>query len=531
MRKLLAYILTVTVFFCGCSNSDQQSEISENPAETPMKKPEISEPAEKKYTDEIIRIIIPAVKKMGMTPSDEHIDAWEKYMQNKYDVRFELIYTDYISGYRVNNTGNANGIVVEDIKKAAEQGGFIYLTNSSDIMKLIDADLIMSVNESIDDIPEYTKYPSYLFENSTTSDSKRWALPLYDTSDPIILGRIYRKDWLTTAGMDVPDTPEKLYDYAMYVANEDPDGDGKRNSYIARYEMASFTRSFSDIFRAFGCYTYSDITSITWNPTLQKYELMAQNDKYIEILSFIKTLKDEGCLYKVGMNNPTGYSYEDTDSYKIASARSLTTFNIADSEICLDLNDGSVEQMFTTFFRQGFVVLKGTENISEKMNTIINLLRDNKKARLDFAVGMKDMDYIENSDHYLAGINEEFGNKRARIGVYPGFSWIDDSKVLHYDYYSNSLDDLKLIVSSRRMYDEAISGKIPADMFYEQPIDISSSEISQLNAKCLMEVHELYDLIFIHNEDIETAVNAFIESLKLQGVIDDLEEINSNLMN
>lgn len=60
--------------------------------------------------------------------------------------------------------------------------------------------------------------------------NKLYGLPRMQQLTPLAIP--YRGDWLEKFGMDVPVTPDDLYEYAVRVSKEDPDGNGVDDTWV-----------------------------------------------------------------------------------------------------------------------------------------------------------------------------------------------------------------------------------------------------------------------------------------------------------
>lgn len=122
--------------------------------------------------------------------------------------------------------------------------------SSSELASLVDQGVIAEL--PIELIRE--KAPNYAAAMDANDDGSYWTTMIYNgknygVAQPMSvypMAMYYRQDWLDAVKMDVPTTLED-YEKLMYAfANEDPDGDGQKDT----YGMAE--RAFANVFGAFG---------------------------------------------------------------------------------------------------------------------------------------------------------------------------------------------------------------------------------------------------------------------------------------
>ena len=57
--------------------------------------------------------------------------------------------------------------------------------------------------------------------------------------DPMRTCTIVRKDWLDKVGMSMPKTTDDLYQLAKAFTTKDPNGDGKKDTYLGYYSQVA----------------------------------------------------------------------------------------------------------------------------------------------------------------------------------------------------------------------------------------------------------------------------------------------------
>ncbi|TVY11748.1 extracellular solute-binding protein [Paenibacillus cremeus] len=105
----------------------------------------------------------------------------------------------------------------------------------------------MQLDKYIDAAPNLKKYPQAIWDNVKT-DGHFYIIPRVR---PLVRTGVYiRKDWLDKLGLPIPKTTDDLAKVAIAFAQNDPDGDGKANTYgiVTDAKMGNL----NPIFAAFG---------------------------------------------------------------------------------------------------------------------------------------------------------------------------------------------------------------------------------------------------------------------------------------
>jgi putative aldouronate transport system substrate-binding protein len=111
-----------------------------------------------------------------------------------------------------------------------------------------------------------------------------WVMP--------IRGVIIRTDWLKKLNLEMPKTTEELYKVAKAFADQDPDGNGKRDSYGLALSSSS-EGTINQIFRAQIWEVKDGQLVLNWDPSK-------------ELNTFKKKLYDEGIIDKDFINDKNG---------------------------------------------------------------------------------------------------------------------------------------------------------------------------------------------------------------------------------
>ncbi|MBQ4281943.1 MAG: extracellular solute-binding protein, partial [Spirochaetales bacterium] len=120
-------------------------------------------------------------------------------------------------------------------------------------------------------------------------------------------GLLVRKDWLDNLGLKAPTTLDELYDVLYAFRNNDPDGNGKKDTYgygafvedYVAYE-AYPGRRFEPLMGAFG-------VEGTWNMSADNFGLRIHDPAYYDWMVFFKKIIDNGLI------DPNWQSYKKDD--------------------------------------------------------------------------------------------------------------------------------------------------------------------------------------------------------------------------
>lgn len=153
-----------------------------------------------------------------------------------------------------------------------------------------------------DELKEYLNADGGLALESVTVDGKLYGLPKVGNSYDSVPLMFIRQDWLDNLGLGIPTTMDELMEVAKAFTHDDPDQNGKDDTYgLALDGVNVFGNSIGDanaIFYAYGAYPGPDSLAfvegkdenVTWGGT--NAEGMKQG------LSFLRELYEDGALAK-----------------------------------------------------------------------------------------------------------------------------------------------------------------------------------------------------------------------------------------
>jgi ABC-type glycerol-3-phosphate transport system substrate-binding protein len=121
-------------------------------------------------------------------------------------------------------------------------------------------------------------------------------------------GGVIRTDWLENVGMEVPETKEEFLDVLRAFTFNDPDGNGKDDTY-----GVTLTGGYTNLINIFPMVITSAFNLNGWNmhPVNGKVTLMPGQDNFMEMLDYVKQIHDEGLV------NPEWYMHKNGDSKEV----------------------------------------------------------------------------------------------------------------------------------------------------------------------------------------------------------------------
>jgi putative aldouronate transport system substrate-binding protein len=157
------------------------------------------------------------------------------------------------------------------------------------LLDLVELGLVAPVEDLMPLMPERAKlhYNDPLLINLVTFDGHQYGLP-EPPPLPRREGFVIRKDWLDKLGLEAPTTPDELLEVAKAFTEQDPDGNGKKDTYgIGGFiNGEGLGNRFDMILGAWG-------VPGVWNfAELDNFGLNVRSEKYPEALAFFKSLVD-----------------------------------------------------------------------------------------------------------------------------------------------------------------------------------------------------------------------------------------------
>jgi putative aldouronate transport system substrate-binding protein len=173
----------------------------------------------------------------------------------------------------------------------------IFFVNRDVWYKLVGEGLVAQVDDLLPLMPKRTEthYSDPNRNRIVTIDGKMYGLP--DPGQiPTTDGLVIRKDWLDTLGLGMPKTVDELIAVAKAFTENDPDGNGKNDTYgfgayveNAGVPETGLGRRFDVLMGAFG-------VAGTFNVTQDAFGLNVRNADYMGALQAVRQIVDGGYI-------------------------------------------------------------------------------------------------------------------------------------------------------------------------------------------------------------------------------------------
>lgn len=161
--------------------------------------------------------------------------------------------------------------------------------NRGALLRLVDLGLMAPVGDMMPLMPERVKlhYNDQLALDLVTFYGEQYGLP-EPPPIPKREGLVIRKDWLDKLGLDVPTTPEELFAVAEAFTTQDPDGNGKNDTYgFGGFLNGEGLGTRFDFIM--GAYGVPGVWNFTGNGD---FGLNVRSENYPEALAYFKSLVD-----------------------------------------------------------------------------------------------------------------------------------------------------------------------------------------------------------------------------------------------
>lgn len=164
----------------------------------------------------------------------------QKWLEQKFNVKIKPV--------KVTDASIASGDVPD----------LFMLGDPSNVSAYQGQGVLMSIDPNMvkEKMPEYYKdveQSKALFQTVTFSD-KLWAIPMYIDLKPYDMTMLWREDWLDKVGITkLPETLDEFEKAVYAFAKQDPDGNGKNDTYgLTGTATSTWSTGFYSVFGAYG---------------------------------------------------------------------------------------------------------------------------------------------------------------------------------------------------------------------------------------------------------------------------------------
>ncbi len=287
---LLALVVSMLVTACGQATTPTQAPAPTQAAGAPTKAP-VVEPTKAPPTVEPTKApekpvdielwFGSSVSEAGSPPDDW---AVYKIAREQLNINLKLVALPTATGdqdTKINAAAAANNLPD------------VFMVNRDPVLyKLVEQGLVAPVDDLLPLMPERTKTH---YNDPSRNKLATWDGVMYGLPDPGTLphidGLVVRRDWLDKLGLQAPTTLDEFLTVAKAFTEQDPDGNGKNDTYgyCAYIEGSGLTRAglgtrFDWIFGAYGA-------AGTWNLSdAASFGLNVRNPNYMKAVQFVNQM-------------------------------------------------------------------------------------------------------------------------------------------------------------------------------------------------------------------------------------------------
>jgi len=422
-----------------------------------------------------------------------------------------------------------------------ELTGMIRVFGAQDVLKCIDDGTILPLDEYVKDNPVYQKeFVGY--DNTMTSDGRTWGLFAgYARSG--IFARMWRKDWLDKLGLKAPETVEELYTAAKLMTENDPDGNGKKDT--VGLTSASGTWCIGDVFHAYDArLNDTQSNSITWDPVENAWGDSMLKPGMVDALKMMNALYKNGYLDNEFFTNKGSNMRDKIISGKYGSTYYWMHWGLRDAPPMIQKNvptatttavaalKGTRTTLINHIVSNGVlhVLVKGTKNPKEVVNSFINLFYDNKDAHFWGRFGIEGKNWKWDGNKVVQMKDPKTGNLMPTSGL------IDTHPKFGFAKYpvvpEGSADDQAKAIAMQNLMDKIMDDGLADQSLFNVTNLYDNPRSPKYNAI-------VADLERIFNEVIvkattgelspENAIKYYRDNMRKLGTAAAIEEMNAAL--
>lgn len=461
--------------------------------------------------------------------SSENADLKEAFIrafQEKTGIRLQVTYpprTNYMEKVTV-------------MIASGELDGLVNFFSASNVLNAIENNTIEPLNEYLEDNANW-KAMTESYRNLYSLNGNVYAISAGFEGSTFT--RSFRKDWLDRLGMDIPQTTDELFEAARAFTEEDPDGNGADDTIGL---TSSRLWNLQDIFQAFGAkLNNTGEISIAWDPVSGVWQDSMLRPEMADALEFIKRLYDCGYLDADFLTNEGSNMREKLWTGKAGSSFywAMHAYRQATTEMQNNLPEaewvevpglrGTRTEKLNSRVMGGllYVLVKGTEQPKETVNTFLNMLFD-KEMTFMLRYGMEGVTFRWDDNKVIIMTNPATGKPFETPGLIqemPQFSraaypWC-------YDGSSQEIQEtLNLIDIEKQMIEKGISDHslfLVDKMVYDVPV---SKEFTARSAAMKKVFEEEAFMAILGEKPISQALDDYRTKMRALGGDKVLKEAN-----
>ncbi len=227
----------------------------------------------------------PTASEVGPLPKD-----WVGYQKLKDELGIDLEANSLPVGANDQSSKLLAAAAADDLPD------FFTVTDRDTWSNLLDRGMLADLSDTYSKMPKRTAlmFDDAAIKYTTASDGKNygWATPSSVSPNE---GLIIRKDWLDNLGLKAPETVDEFYDVMHAFTYDDPDGNGKNDTYGFGAYIRTFNYEFypgrrlEPIMGAFG-------VEGTWDMHADSFGLMVKKPEFFQFMQFMRRMIEGGVI-------------------------------------------------------------------------------------------------------------------------------------------------------------------------------------------------------------------------------------------
>lgn len=489
----------------------------------------------------------PILEGLEFQDSAEVLDVHVVFFENPEEGYLESIAAEFkkLSNIELNIsthiTLDLSGVkTVQQMKSTGSSGLYLFsYSNFERITELRESNEILSVEKYLENNFTWNSLPYSMRNMFLLEDGKIWAIPRGFT--PVVTGRIFRQDYLTTLELEVPNDLNSLYEVSKKLAESDPDNNGVNDTYGMIYSNAS---NLKDIFYANGVSvntsndTYHQ-TTISYSIKHGSFEDSMLFDGMEDTLNYIYKMRKEGILKRVGGRRDSGSVYiEEND--KIANVYTRIPMGVYNDDRFTIVSgilgsEAAFLNPLTYDIRDGFYVLgANTENPEKMVNTFVSMLFGDLETYLLLSHGVSGETYeVENGGVTILDYSFFERNFSSLAGKNPLYEY--ENMKLNLDKKLTANIFIEEFLDSVSMQDQYIRTALDSNMMFELlavkafPEVFKSEQGMIFNSTTATIFDNRFERILTGRVSVKDSIEGYISDMKKLGMQEIIDNLNKDI--